>query len=560
MEVKWKAQSCDAGHICVTLYLDGPAVGRRVDRSNKMSIRRQALNAISRGFGRIGFVLSAVLWLQACVVNPVTGQRELALVSSQQEIAIGREQYAPAQQMQGGTYTTDPGLTAYVNRVGQRVAAASGVDLPYEFVVLNNSVPNAWALPGGKIAINRGLLTELRNEAELAAVLGHEVAHAAARHGAKRLERGIVAQAVMVGVAIGTSGQDYAREAVGGATLAAGLLNQKYSRDAEREADFYGTRFLADAGYDPYAAVTLQETFVRLSGERRTDWIQGLFASHPASTERVSNNRQLLRQLRGEGFTGGELNQPAYAAALATITENAPAYAAYDEAQALYADDNYDAALTKVSEALGLYSEEAQFHGLRGAIRYQQGRYGDAVTNFDRAVARDRNYFFYYLNRGLALRKDGETTRAKADLTQSVRLLPTATAYRSLGEIAEAEGNEEAARRYYAQASDGQGAEATAARSSLVRLELPRQPAKYVQTRLRRDERGRYVLQVRNAAHVPVADVKVQIELRTEQGVRSTTTTVARVGAGETRLTLLQVDPEQILEARAYPVGAKVAK
>ena len=83
-----------------------------------------------------------------------------------------------------------PELTTYVNEVGQKLAAVADRKLPYEFVVLNNSVPNAWALPGGKIAVNRGLLTELQNEAELAAVLGHEIVHAAARHGAKAQERG----------------------------------------------------------------------------------------------------------------------------------------------------------------------------------------------------------------------------------------------------------------------------------------------------------------------------------------------------------------------------------
>jgi predicted Zn-dependent protease len=123
--------------------------------------------------------------LTACTVNPVTGQSELELVSTAQQVRIGEQQYAPAQQMQGGQYKVDPELSAYVQQVGQRLAAQSPADLPYEFVVLNNSVPNAWALPGGKIAINRGLLVELRNEAELAAVLGHEIVHAAARHGAR---------------------------------------------------------------------------------------------------------------------------------------------------------------------------------------------------------------------------------------------------------------------------------------------------------------------------------------------------------------------------------------
>ena len=143
-----------------------------------------------------------------------------------------------------------------------RVAAQTGVNLPYEFVVLNNSVPNAWALPGGKIAINRGLLMELDNEAELAAVLGHEATHAAARHGAQQIERGTLLQVGMLAAAIGAASSQYGDAVVGASQLGAGLLMQKYGRDAEREADYYGTAFMAKAGYDPQAAVTLQETFV----------------------------------------------------------------------------------------------------------------------------------------------------------------------------------------------------------------------------------------------------------------------------------------------------------
>ena len=200
------------------------------------------------------FALGAVLvvCVGGCAVNPVTGQRELVLVSASEELAIGRAQYLPAQQMQGGIYATDPELSAYVDRVGQKLAAVSGSDLPYEFVVLNNSLPNAWALPGGKVAINRGLLTALNNEAELAAVLGHEVVHAAARHGAKQIERGLLLQGLLLGAAVGTYDKTYAAGVLVGAQLAAGLIGQKYSRDAEREADFYGTRFMARAGYDPW--------------------------------------------------------------------------------------------------------------------------------------------------------------------------------------------------------------------------------------------------------------------------------------------------------------------
>ena len=98
---------------------------------------------------------------------------------------MGSQNYGPARQSQGGDYFIDPELTAYVQSVGNKLAAVSDRKLPYEYTVLNDSVPNAWAMPGGKIAFNRGLLYELNSEAELAAVMGHEMVHAAARHGAK---------------------------------------------------------------------------------------------------------------------------------------------------------------------------------------------------------------------------------------------------------------------------------------------------------------------------------------------------------------------------------------
>ena len=231
-----------------------------------------------------------VAFLAGCAVNPVTGKRQLMTVSTASEIQMGQQNYAPMRQSQGGDYDIDPFLTQYVQGVGSRLAAQSEVALPYEFVVLNNSVPNAWALPGGKIAINRGLLTELESEAELAAVLGHEVVHAAARHTASQISRGMRLQGLVLATAVASSDSDYGNLAVGGAGLAAQLVTMKYGREAELESDYYGMQYMSKAGYDPRGAVSLQQTFVRLSEGRRTDWLSGLFASHPPSQERVNTN------------------------------------------------------------------------------------------------------------------------------------------------------------------------------------------------------------------------------------------------------------------------------
>jgi predicted Zn-dependent protease len=196
----------------------------------------------------IPVIFLIVTFLSACSVNPVTGKRELMMVSSAQEITMGKQSYAPMQQSQGGVYDVDPALTNYVRSVGTRVAAQSGVSLPYEFVVLNNSVPNAWALPGGKIAINRGLLTELGSEAELAAVLGHEAVHAAARHTAQQISRSQIMQVGVAATAMASSGSDYGNLLAGGAGMVAQLSLSKYGRGAELESDRYGMQYMSMAG------------------------------------------------------------------------------------------------------------------------------------------------------------------------------------------------------------------------------------------------------------------------------------------------------------------------
>ncbi|MEO8224202.1 MAG: M48 family metalloprotease, partial [Gammaproteobacteria bacterium] len=232
---------------------------------------------------RVGLL---VLGLAACGTNPVTGKKEVQFVSESQELQIGATQYAPTRQSQGGDFKVLPEISAYVNEVGQKLATVSDRQLPYEFVVLNSSVPNAWALPGGKIALNRGLLTALDNEAELAAVLGHEIVHAAARHGAKAQERGTLLQVGMVAAQVGIAMSDVSAATgnlmVLGAGVGTQLVSTKNGRDAELEADHYGMLYMQRAGYDPQGAVTLQEKFVKLAeaGGRNQNWLEGLFASH----------------------------------------------------------------------------------------------------------------------------------------------------------------------------------------------------------------------------------------------------------------------------------------
>lgn len=479
-------------------------------------------------------LVSAMLIGSGCAVNPVTGERELSFISEQRELTIGQQQYLPSQQGQGGEFTVDSALSNYVQEVGSRLAAVSDRQLPYEFVVLNNSVPNAWALPGGKIAVNRGLLVELNSEAELAAVLGHEIVHAAARHGAQAMERGMLLQGAMVVGAIAAQGTEYADYAVGGAQLGAQLLTQRYGRDAERESDAYGIRYMARAGYDPAAAVSLQETFVRLSeGRGNANWLDGLFASHPPSLERVQNNRALVAQLRAEGITGGELGRERYQEVTQFLRETKPAYDAFDEAEKLIAEDKLEEASRRLDTALSMVPDEARFLGLQADILVYQRRYEAAVDQYDRAIAKDPNYFDYYLGRGVAYSRQGQNQRATQDLQASIKLLPTALAMNELGDLSLQSNDRAVAKQYYQIAAEASGQIGAESRAAFVQLDIEDNPGNYVAVQPYVNPQGRLLARVQNNAPMTVRNVRIEFQAVVNGQIATRAAVVPQLNQGQ---------------------------
>jgi predicted Zn-dependent protease len=449
-----------------------------------------------------------------CATNPVTGKNELMLVGEGTELSIGEKNYAPMRQAEGGDYAMDPALTAYVQHVGNRLAAVSDRKLPYEFVVLNNSIPNAWALPGGKIAVNRGLLTQLRSESELAAVLGHEIVHAAARHSAQQMSRGMIVQGGLLAAQVAASDSDYGNLYMAGAGLGAQLVMQRYSREAELEADRYGIEYMHRAGYDVQGAVTLQETFVKLSANRDSSWFEGLFASHPPSQERVDANRRNSARYA----PGGEAGVEAYAAAMKQTTEWKPAYDAYDAGRKALSAKQVDVALAKASEAIRLLPGEAHFYALRGDAYLVQKKPEPALQAYTEAIARNDGFFYYYLQRGLILERQGQDTRARSDLETSVKLLPTGGAYYTLGKIASRANNLDAARQYYAAAAGSEGEIAQAAGLELMRLELPQNPGKYIRSQAGLDGRGMLIVAIANPTRVPVNGLSIGVQYADAEG------------------------------------------
>lgn len=457
------------------------------------------------------FLLVALLIgasLVGCGTNPVTKKKEFQFISQEKEIAIGTQNYSPARQSQGGDYILDQELTAYVDSVGKKLAAVSDrPDLPYEFVVLNDSIPNAWAMPGGKIAFNRGILYELNSEAELAAVMGHEIVHAAARHGAKSVERGVFLQGAILAVGIGAQNADYGNLLVGASQLGAQLISSKYGRDAESESDFFGMKYMKEAGYDPSAAVTLQETFVRLSEGRQSNWLEGLFASHPPSPERVAANKETLKKLGAIGEWGKET----YAQKTAKLMSTRPAYKAYDEAVAALKKGDHSTASLRIQDAIKIEPREARFQELLGDIALSQKKNQEALGFYDKAIKMQPDYFKPHVQSGIALFNMGKKTEAEPFLKRANELLPTAPGHALLGDIAETRGDMDAALQHYQIAASSNSEIGQQAGTRAVKLDLPRNPGKYIRSGALADNGGNLYAVVENATSVPVGRVQVRV-------------------------------------------------
>lgn len=247
-----------------------------------------------RKLRRYAVVVVLTALASACETAPVTGRNQLIILPESQEIQMGLQAYDEI--LKKEKISTDPQANALVQRVGKRIAAATGEDLPWEFKVIeNDKVANAFALPGGKVAVYTGLLPITQTEAGLAAVIGHEIAHATARHGGERLSQNLIAQLGLAATAAAMSNRDPAtvQSVVGllgaGATVGVSL---PFGRFQESEADRLGMIYMAKAGYDPRAAKDLWLRMAAASeGKQRPP---EFLSTHPAEATRIERIEKWL--------------------------------------------------------------------------------------------------------------------------------------------------------------------------------------------------------------------------------------------------------------------------
>jgi predicted Zn-dependent protease len=248
--------------------------------------------------------LAAVIALgNGCSTVPVTGRSQLNLMSPGQETQLGLASFETMKKQTPAS--KDAAVNALVQKVGQRIAAVAGPDMPdaqWEFVVFDSPEANAFCLPGGKVGVYSGILPVTKDEAGLATVLGHEIAHAVARHGGERMSQAMVIQTGGSLLGIGMANTDPRWQAA--AQLAYGLGSKvgaelPHSRSQESEADHIGLIYMARAGYDPEAAVQFWERFAAFNNRQgsETPWF---LRTHPLDEVRIRQLQTWIPEARAQ--------------------------------------------------------------------------------------------------------------------------------------------------------------------------------------------------------------------------------------------------------------------
>ena len=241
------------------------------------------------------FILLSALVISGCTTTPVSKRSALILIPKSQEISLGRQSYN--QILKKEKESEDKQLSQIIQRVGQRIASVSDMpNLEWEVKLIESDQKNAFALPGGKIAIYTGILSVAKNEAGLATVMSHEIAHVIARHGAQRMTQQMLLQGAMIGAGLNMKNRTQRNIVL--SALGVGVLygfTLPFSRLHESEADQIGLIYMAKAGYDPNEAINFWQRFGQVKGgEGGPEWA----STHPTDVTRISGLSSYLSRAK----------------------------------------------------------------------------------------------------------------------------------------------------------------------------------------------------------------------------------------------------------------------
>lgn len=327
--------------------------------------------------------------LAGCAVNPVSGERQLMLIDRGREINLDREQ-SPHQFSADFGPVQDQPLNDYITSLGMELAQTSDrPDMPYSFRAVNASHLNAYAFPGGSIAVTRGMLVELDNEAELAALLGHEIVHVAARHTAQRMTQQSLSNLVLSGVGrvVAQQSPDYAGLARDLGGLAQGALLARYSREDERQADRLGLEYMVAADHNPEGMVGLMDV-LRGQREDQPGMLEQMFATHPMGEERYRTAVEAVRAY-DPSIRQRPLRRERFREATASVRAIAPAIKKLQAANAALAREQPAEAEALAREALQSAPDDYAAHVVLGTTLLSRQQLQPALNQLRTAMELD---------------------------------------------------------------------------------------------------------------------------------------------------------------------------
>jgi predicted Zn-dependent protease len=418
----------------------------------KQVSRRDFLRYSAFGYG----TLVGLPFLAGCALDPVTGKSQLMMMSREQEIGIDKQQ-SPFQFSSDYGVTQDSALNQYIGQVGKGLLPAVHRSMPYNFNCVNAVYINAYAFPGGSIAVTRGILLNLDNEAQLAALMGHELGHVNARHSAEQASKSQLSSLLVGGLSVlaGTQGSGLGQLTQQLGALSQGLFLSRYSRANEREADSLGQEYMVKAGYSSRGFVGLMEMLNSLNKEKPSS-SQMLFATHPMSSERLqaavqrdntlykksrSNpvNRErymdktaalrqkkgaILKMQEGEKYLAKEAYGDAQTALKSAIQQAKSDYTAHVlMAKCLLIQKKSSQALSYANDAKQLYPGEPQGYYLAGLSNSAQKRHSQAFEDFkrcDELLPGNPQLTFY---KGYSLDNSGQRQGAAKDYQAYLKMI-----------------------------------------------------------------------------------------------------------------------------------------
>jgi len=370
-----------------------------------------------------GGALLALTLQWSCTVNPVTGENQLDLMGEAQEIQLGAQLYPSYTEQSLGT-VSDAALQDYVNQIGGSLAEVGHrPQLDWQYNAVNDPIVNAYALPGGKISITRGLLARMETEDALAGVLGHETGHVTARHASRAYTRQMLTQLALLGGMVYMESQDVRNRQLYamGAMVGAQALLAKYSRDQERQSDHLGVDYMVAAGYNPRGMVELMQVLAA-QHDREPNVVERMFASHPLTANRIAAAEARIAQLPPD-VLDRPMRSKTYHQKTKHVRETREAYDALGKAQRHLAQEEDDAAVSALRPAVDSWPREGVLRVFLAAAEFQRGHKKQALTQASRAANDARSVFMVQAMAGQILLEEKRYQEALKPLNRSREIL-----------------------------------------------------------------------------------------------------------------------------------------